>query len=518
MAYFLGIDIGTSSLKAGLWSDDGRLAAQASRSYATERQYPTWAEQNPLDWWQALIATTQEILQTSGVRAGNIAGIGIDSMGWTFVPVDKAGEPLYGALTWQDRRATAEAADLRARSDADRFVQLCANPLDEAYSTAKIQWLKNHHPDVYAQTDQFLMCSSFLVRKLTGQNSCDYTHAYGYHCFDMANLCWDEGAAEALGIDLAKLPPLYASCDVVGQVTSEAAAETGLAAGIPVIAGGLDAAVGAFGSGVASTGTTADQGGTAFGLSIAVDHVVVEPRLIFSPHVVPGLYLLQGGTVGGGTFDWFRRVLGQSEQMAAQLLNEDAYSIMTAEAEQSVPGANGLIYLPYMSGERSPIWDSDSRGVFFGLNYGTRRADIIRALMEGCIFAVYHNMQIALESSAEVTEWIGIGGAANSAAWCQLKADITNRPFTVTRQADGKAGDNTLGLAVMAGWATGHYNDLADTIMQFLPNRQTYQPNPENHAIYQEIFPIYLDLYERLKPSYKDLAAFTHRQTQKDHI
>ncbi|MCB9458459.1 MAG: FGGY-family carbohydrate kinase [Anaerolineaceae bacterium] len=512
MKTFLGIDVGTSSLKAGLRSEDGQLTVHASRPYPTQRQYPTWAEQNPMDWWQALIATVQEVLQTSGTQASDIAAIGIDSMGWTFVPVDKDGEPLYFAMTWQDRRATAEAAVLQALPEAERFIALNANPLDEAYSTAKVLWLKNHHPDVYAQTDQFLMCSSFLVRKLTGKNSCDYTHAYGYHCFDMTNLCWDEAAADSLGIDLAKLPPLYASCDVVGEVTSEAAAEVGLAAGIPVIAGGLDAAVGAFGSGVARKGTTADQGGTAFGLSIALDHVVVEPRLIFSPHVVPGLYLLQGGTVGGGTFDWFRRILGQSEQMAAELLNENVYSIMTSEAEQSVPGANGLIYLPYMSGERSPIWNSDARGVFFGMSYGTTRADIIRALMEGCVFAVYHNMQIALESGAQVAECIGIGGGANNAAWCQLKADITNRPFTVTRQANGKPGDNSLGLAVMAGWATGYYPDLADTIDEFLPNRHTYQPNPENHAIYQELFPIYLDLYERLKPSFTDLAAFTQKQ------
>lgn len=512
MTYFLGIDVGTSSLKTGLWRADGHLAARAARSYPTNRPSPTWAEQNPLDWWKALCETVQQALHDGGVRASEIAGIGIDSTGWTFVPVDQAGVPLYAAPIWQDRRAQREAALLRQHPDAERLVQLSANPLDEAYATAKVQWLRAHHPDVYDRTDQFLISSGFLVRKLTDVNSCDHSQAYAFHCFDVRRARWDEAAADSLGIDLAKLPPLFPSCQVVGEVTASAAAETGLAAGIPVIAGGLDAAVGAFGSGVARAGLTADQGGTAFGLSIALDHVIVEPRLIFSPHVLPNLYLLQGGTVGGGTFDWFRRQFGQAEQVAADLLGQDVYSLMTAEADRSVPGANGLIFLPYMSGERSPIWDSDARGLFLGLSYGTQRADLIRAMMEGCVFAVYHNMQVAVEAGAQITEWIGIGGAANSPGWCQLKADITNRPFTVARRATGELGDNTLGLAVMAGSGTGQYADPVETIEQFLPQRQIYQPDARRHAIYQDLFPIYRSAYDRLKPAFAALAEFTRSQ------
>ncbi|MBK8033067.1 MAG: carbohydrate kinase [Chloroflexi bacterium] len=511
MKYFLGIDVGTSSLKTGLWREDGELAANASRPYPTVRLAPSWAEQDPLDWWRALTETVAQVLNKSGVRPAEIAGIGVDSMGWTFVPVDKAGEPLYSALTWQDRRAKEEAAALRAHPQADQLVHLNANPLDEAYSTAKVQWLKQYHPDIYAGADQLLIASSFLVRKLTDVNTCDYTQAYAFHCFDEWNLRWDEAAADLIGLDLAKLPPLYQSCAVVGEVTTRAAAELGLIAGIPVIAGGLDAAVGAFGNGVTRVGQTADQGGTAFGMSIAVDQVVVEPRLIFSPHVVPGLYLLQGGTVGGGTFEWFRAQLGQAEQLAAEITSENVFSIMTAEAERAPAGANGLIFLPYMSGERSPIWDSDARGVFIGLNFSTKRSDIIRALMEGCALAVYHNMQVAEESGAPVLEWIGIGGGANSPSWCQLKADITNRTFTVNRRANGEAGDNSLGVAVMAGYGVGHYGNLAQTIEQFLPRRQVYQPNPKNHAVYQELYPIYLNAYEPLKPTFTALAAFTQK-------
>lgn len=514
MKYFLGIDVGTSSLKTGLWREDGELAASASCSYATHRPSATWAEQNPLDWWKALRETVQEILHTSKASPQQIAAIGIDSTGWTFVPVNQAGDPLYAAMLWQDRRAVVEAQALRASTFGERLIQLSANPLDEAYTTAKIHWLHAHHPDVYQQADQFLFSSGFLIRKLTGHNTCDYTQAYGLHCFDVRALCWDADAALDLGIDIAKLPPLFQSCVVVGEVTTSAGREIGLVAGIPVIAGGLDAAVGAFGSGVTRTGQTADQGGTAFGLSIAVDQVVVEPRLIFSPHVVPELFLLQGGTVGGGTFNWFRQEFGHAEQMAADLLGGDVYTMMTDEANQSPPGANGLLFLPYLAGERSPIWDSNARGVFCGLSYTTKRSDVLRALMEGCVFAVYHNMQVAASAGAHVNEWIGIGGAANSPSWCQIKADITNRPFTVTRRSNNQQGDNTLGLAVMAGYGIGHYSNLAETMDQFLPNRFSYQPNAANHIRYQELFMIYERLYQQLTPTFSDLASFIASKAQ----
>ncbi len=510
--YFLGIDVGTSSLKTGLWRDDGELAANASQAYPTIRHAAAWSEQDPLDWWDALCATVRSVVKSAGIAPSQIAGIGIDSTGWTFVPVDKSGAPLFAAMTWQDRRATAEAAQLRAHPQADYVVNLSANPLDEAYTTPKANWLRAHHPDVYAQTDQFLFSSSFLIRMLTGQNSCDTTQAYGFHCFDVRQLRWDEQAADICGIEMEKLPPLYQSCAVVGEVTSSAAESVGLVAGIPVIAGGLDAAVGAFGNGVARVGTTADQGGTAFGLSIAVDQVIVEPRLIFSPHVVPGVYLLQGGTVGGGTFEWFRGQFGHGEQIAADLMKTDPFSIMTAEADRVPAGANGVIYLPYMSGERSPIWNSDARGVFIGLHYGTTRADMIRALMEGCVFAVYHNMLVALDSGAQIHEWIGIGGASNSASWCQLKANITNRPFTVNRRANGSPGDNTLGLAVMAGYGVGIYSDLADTIEQFLPVRRTYQPDAAAHDVYERLYPIFRSTYENLISTFAELSAFTRHQ------
>ena len=506
-AYLLSIDIGTSSSKTGLWRGDGVLMAEASASYPLHQPQLTWAEMDAEDWWHATIHTIQAVLQKSHVEPGDIAGVGVDGLGWALVPVDQQGNPLYRALIWLDRRAEAEAAALRAMPEAEALIHLVANPLDAAYITPKLLWLKTHASDVFQSTYRFLTSSGFIVQRLTRAFTCDYTQAYGYHCFDIRRERWDEAAAQALGLPLEKLPRLYSSCDRVGGVTPDAARVTGLMSGTPVIAGGLDAAVGAFGTGIAQVGQTADQGGTAFGLSLCVDRVIVEPRLIFSHHVVPGTYIFQGGTVGGGMMRWFRDTLGQWEVSAATLLKTSPYALMSQQASESPPGANGLIFLPYMAGERSPLWNSEARGVLFGLSYATTRADILRAVMEGCAYAVYHNVRVMEENDVGVREWIGFGGASNSAVWCQIKADITNRPFVIARRADGGTGDNTLGMAVMIGKAMGLYDDLTRQIDSFLPERKVYEPSAERHNLYQALFEIYLELSDKLRPNFAQMAT-----------
>jgi xylulokinase len=504
--YLIGIDIGTSSLKTGLWREDGVLVARAAYDYSVYRPSPIAAEMNALDWWAAACATVRAVLNESKIDPAAVAGVGVDGLGWSPVLVDEHDTPVFPSLIWLDRQSDAEARALQASPDAAYLVDLVANPLDPAYITSKLIWLRKREPDLYRRVRMIYTSSGFIVRKLTGVAVCDYTQAYGFHCFDIRRECWDERASDLLGIDLGLLPPLLPSNAVAGTVTSQAARATGLAVGTPVIAGALDAAVGAFGTGIVRAGQTADQGGTAFGMSICTDHVVVEPRLIFSHHVVPGLYLLQGGTVGGGMFNWYRDTLGQAEQVAAAALGSDAYALMNREAELSPPGARGLVFLPYMAGERSPLWNSNARGVFFGMSYASTRGDLLRAIMEGCAFAVYHNLVVAAEAGADFSELIGFGGAAGSALWCEIKADISGRTFSVLRRADGEQGDNTLGLAVMVGAAVGIYPDMGRAIENFLPLRTVYTPDPARHALYQDIFAVYLDLSERLTAPFEQLA------------
>jgi xylulokinase len=324
---------------------------------------------------------------------------------------------------------------------------------------------------------------------------------------------WEPWAAELIGVPLDKMPRLSACTEIAGTVTTQAANQIGLPAGIPVIVGCLDAAVGALGAGVTRLGQTNEQGGQAGGMAISLDQVVVEPQLIFSHHVMPGQYILQGGTVGGGSLGWFRDVLGQVEVSASDLIGQNPFELFSAQVVKTPPGAHGLIFIPYMAGERTPLWNSNVRGVFFGLSYNTTRGDLLRAIMEGCAFAVYDNLHIAEQHGVTVEECLGSGGATQSPAWCQIKADVYNRPFIVARREDGGEGGHTLGLHALTARALGLCDDMGQCVERLLPNRQVFEPSPERHAMYEDLFGVYLNVSRRLLEDFDRLAAISQKHS-----
>jgi xylulokinase len=507
--YILTVDVGTSSTKTSLWTEAGQLVAHAASNYDLRRPKPLWAEIDGDTWWQAVCETIRTVLATSGVDPGSIAGVGVDGVGWTLIPVDRAGNPLHPAMIWMDRRAEGEMSWLKSLPEAEALVNLNANPLDAAYITPKLLWLKRNHLDIFQSAHKFLEATGFIVSRFTGKFMCDYTQAYGYHFFDIRNQKWDEHAAREIGIPIEKMPELSGSTEIVGAVAEPAAGQTGLKPGTPVIAGCLDAAVGALGSGVVKVGQTNEQGGQAGGVGISLDHVLVEPRLIFSHHVIPGQYLLQAGTVGGGSLSWFRDQFGHPEVSTANLLGISPFELFSKQAEKSKPGANGLIFLPYMAGERTPLWSNIARGVFFGLSYRTSRADLLRAIMEGCAFAVYDNLQVAAEHGVLVDEFLGSGGATQSAVWCQIKADVYGKPFIVARCADGGEGGHSLGLFALTACGIGLFNDIGACVSDLLPTRQVFEPSAENHTLYKELFAIYRSLSRKLMDDFAQLDRIT---------
>ena len=507
--HILTVDVGTSSTKTALWAEDGHLLAHASYAYPLSRPEPLWAEIDANIWWQAVCSTIQEVLSKSGISPDTITGIGVDAVGWTMIPVDSTGNPLRPAMIWLDRRAERETAYLKSLPDADRLVNLNANPLDAAYITPKLVWLKNNQREIFDASFKYMEATGFIISRFTGEFVCDFTQAYGYHYFDIRRECWDQQAAEEIGISLDKMPRLCRSVDVIGQVTGKAAAQTGLKKGTPVIAGCLDAVAGALGSGVAQPGQTNEQGGQAGGVGISLDHIVVEPRLIFSHHVIPGQYLLQAGTVGGGSLGWFRDQLGHLETSAGSLIGQNAFELFSRQVQKSKPGAGGLLFLPYMAGERTPLWSSLPRGVFFGLTYSTTRADMLRAIMEGCAFAVYDNLQIAEEHGVEIEEFLGSGGATQSTVWCQIKADIYGKPFVIARRPDGGEGGHDLGLFALTACGIGMNGSISETITSLLPNRQIFEPSMVNHAMYEELFQVYRAVSRQNLESFAKLDAIS---------
>jgi len=516
--FILTIDVGTSSTKTSLWMDTGQLVAHAASAYDLQRPEPLWAEIDGDAWWQAVCGTIRTVLNTSEVDPASIAGIGVDGVGWTLIPVDRTGNPLHPAMIWLDRRAEQEINWLKSLPEAERLVNLNANPLDAAYITPKLIWLKKNHPEIFDAAYKFLEATGFIVSRFTGEFVCDYTQAYGYHFFDIRNEKWDQHAVQVIGVPLEKMPQLVGSTEIIGAVTEKAARQTGLKPGTPLIGGCLDAAVGALGSGVTKPGQTNEQGGQAGGIGISLDRVLVEPRLIFSHHVIPEQYLLQAGTVGGGSLSWFRDQFGHPEVDTANLLGLSPFELFSQQVEKSRSGANGLIFLPYMAGERTPLWSSIARGVFFGLSYKTTRADILRAIMEGCAYAVYDNLQIAAEHGATVDEFLGSGGATQSAVWCQIKADVYGKPFIVARRADGGEGGHDLGLFALTAYGVGLSNDIGARVSDLLPTRQVFEPSMENHAIYQELFAIYRSLSRKLMDDFAKLDTIHRNYFKRDEL
>jgi xylulokinase len=509
MTYFIAVDLGTSSAKTALYDADGRRLAEAAAEYVVARPQPDWAEMDVEDWWRAVCATVRQVVGQAGIDRRDVRAIGVDGVSWTLIPVDRELHALCPAMIWLDRRAEEQAAWLRAQPEAHAWVDLVANPLDAAYVTPKLLWLKQHHPQVFESAHCFLNSTGYIVARLSGALTCDFSQAYAYHFYDMRRGCWDETAAQRLGIPLEKMPGLVSPLDVVGNLTAQAAGELDLPQDVLVIAGGLDAAAGALGTGVVRLGQTVDQGGQAGGMLMSVERVIVEPLLIFSNHILPGQYLFQSGTVGGGSLGWFRDVLGQAEVDAARVRGISPFELMSEVVENTPAGARGVLFLPYMAGERTPLWDSNARGVFFGLSYKTTQGDVLRAIMEGCAFAVYHGLKIAEAQGVTVGEWLGDGGAARSAPWCQIKADITGRPFIVARQADGSEGGHTLGLFAMLAQAVGlcRVDELPAYVESLLPERRIYQPDPVRHVMYNELFEIYQHLSGSLREDFHGLAG-----------
>ena len=494
--YLLGIDIGTSACKIALFSKDGKVEAAASGAYPVYYPRSGWAEQNPDEWWEAVCDTIWKVLDSSGIAPSEIAGVGIDGQSWSAIAIDKEGKVLTNTPIWMDTRAQSICDRVNQEIGAEKIFELCGNMLQPSYTTAKILWYKENLPDIYGKIDKILQSNSFIAYRLTGVITQDISQGYGLHCFNMRTGAWDMDMCERMGIPSSFLPDIVPCHQIIGTVTREAAEQTGLAPGTPVVAGGLDAACGTLGAGVVHAGETQEQGGQAGGMSICIEEYAADPRLILGYHVVPNQWLLQGGTTGGGgVMRWLEREFGAYERSVAAEKGRTSLQQYNALAEQVSPGSDGLVFLPYMAGERSPIWDPNAKGVFYGLDFGKTKGHLIRSAMEGVAYSLKHNLDIAESAGAHVKELLAVGGCANSALWMQIKSDITGKSLAVPFSDTA----TTLGAALLAGVGVGMYENFEDAVAQTVKITRKYEPNTENHEVYMKNYETYLGLYENLK-------------------
>lgn len=486
----LGIDIGTSACKVAAFNRRGEVLAQSGGEYPVYHPRPGWAEQNPEEWWAAVCEAVRHIFDTHAIDPASVAGVGIDGQSWSAIPVNRDGDVLCNTPIWYDTRAADICAELSGTVGEEAIFRVSGNPLQPAYTLPKILWYKKHRPDVYRKSDKILQSNSYIAYRLTGAVTQDLSQGYGLHCFHMERGCLDEALCAEIGLDRGLLPELARCHDIVGTVTARASAQCGLPVGVPVVAGGLDAACGTLGAGVLHEGETQEQGGQAGGMSICMEECRSDPRLILGRHVVPERWLLQGGTVGGG---------GVLRWLGEQLFPDGGsgrFREMDTLAESVPAGSEGVLFLPYMAGERSPIWDADAKGVFYGLDFRKGRGHMIRACLEGVAYSLRHNLKTAAEAGAVVNRLRAMGGAANSRLWTQIKADVTGVPIDVPSSDTA----TTLGAAMLAGVAVGVWSGFDEAVAQTVRIQCGHEPNPEKANVHNDGFRAYRELYLRLKP------------------
>lgn len=500
----LGIDIGTSACKVAIFDTEGKVVSQAAKSYPIYYPAADCAEQNPLEWWWGVCYAIKEALIKGKVNPVSISGIGIDGQSWSCLPVNREGIPLNNSMIWMDRRAYNQSQNIIAKLGFEQIFQVSGNSFDATYTTPKILWLKENKPEVYKNAYKFLQSNSFIVFRLTDNMTQDLSQGYGLHVFNMKTGKYDEKLSQEMGIPLEKLPDIFQCHHVVGTVTKKAAKETGLIEGIPVVAGGLDAACGTLGAGVVDYGQTQEQGGQAGGMSICVGKPLAHPKLILGYHVVPNAWLLQGGTVGGGSLKWFKQELGAYETEVEKSTGINAFDALVNEAAKVGDGSSGVIFLPYMAGERSPIWDKHAKGVFFGLGYDKTKGHMVRALLEGCAYALKHNLKTAEEAGVTVNELIAMGGAANSKIWTQIKANVTGKVIKVPSSDTA----TTLGAAILAGVGTGVYKTFKEAVSRTTSITRVHEPDMKTHELYEKYYNLYLEIYERLKDTFIKCDAY----------
>ncbi len=500
MAYLIGIDVGTSGTKTVLFDENGDAKASASEEYPLHTPQPGWTEQDPEDWCKAAINTLKAVIDKSGVSAGEIKGIGLSGQMHGSVFLDEKNEVVRPALLWNDSR-TADACDEITKAiGADRLMQLASNPALTGFTAPKAVWLKNQEPDNFKKTAKLVLPKDYVRYRLTGELAMEVSDGAGTLLFNVQKRNWSKEILNALDIPESWMPSMNESTDVCGQITSDIAFQTGLKEGTPVVGGGADNACGATGTGVVVEGRVLSSLGTSgVVLAPSQNHQVDdEGRVHTFCHSVPNMWYIMGVILSAGmSLSWYRDVIGQTEVAQAKQSNKDPYDILTALADQAPIGSEGLLFMPYLTGERTPHKDPHARGGFLGLTIRHNRQHLIRACLEGITFAMRDALEIVRSLGVNIDEVRATGGGAKSPFWQQMQADIYGSEIAIINTDQGPA----FGAALMAGVGTGVYNSLPEACDSVIKVTARIEPNQESVKQYNDYYQVYHELYPNVQES-----------------
>ena len=496
----LGIDIGLSGAKCTFYSDKGRPVAGSHAEYPTTSPHPGWAEQNPDHWWKAVTANIRDCIDRQGVDASAVAAVGV-SCSNTIVPVDRDGNVLHNAILLFDQRTGKEVQWVKDEIGEDRIYRITGNRIARGtYSLPTILWLMRNKPDVMKRAWKVLVPSGFIVQRLTDVFSINRSRMSFTLLADLRKGAWDADLARDAGVPLSILPDPYAASAVVGCVTPDAANATGLRAGTPVVAGAMDTVSASFASGAARENTVFLTIGTTVRLCHTTTVARFDKRLMNTANVFGGTWLEIGATnTAGASLRWFRDTLGGARSPGEKV----TYAQLDAAAAASPPGAGGVIFLPYMAGERSPLWNPDAKGVFFGIGLPTTYADMVRAVMEGVSYSVRQLVEIVMTHPNPSSTIAISGGVARSPLWCQIIADMLRHPLIQLEAGETE----TLGAALIAGHGVGLIPDPLPFVDRLVKKGRKYMPVPENAHTYDAYYPIFTKLYKDIAETYSQHAA-----------
>ena len=499
--YLLGMDCGTTNIKAVILSSEGEVVAEASRPSQFIKPGPGMQEQDANEWWKNAVAIFRDLIIQAGPEVtSKLAGVCISSHTVSMLPVDKDGNPLRNALTYQDERSNNELHDIIRAMGKDHFINLVGGQPSVAFLPNKLLWFRKHEPELFAKTAYVMQASSYINYKLTGVFSSDIDQATRTQCLDMTTMKWSPEIAEVIGVDLDKiLPPLYQIDDIIGTVTKKASAETGIPEGTPVLAGCSDAIAAMQATGIGRLGDVGESSGTTSLVFVGSETKSAnDVPVVTRPCVIDGIPWIFDAPIqsAGAALRWYIDLMAGEEKIWCKAHNEiNIYTYLNELALKAEAGSGNLLFFPYLLGERAPLWNDHAKGMYIGLSMTTTRADLIRAMFEGTSFALRHVIETVRESGGVADNLRICGGGAKSHAWNLIKASVLNMPVYVL---DDASGDVPVGDCLIAGHKLGIFPDLKEASDKIIKVKEVIEPDPEWVKEYDRLYPFYIEMYKHL--------------------
>ena len=495
--HYLGIDIGTTAVKALVVDESGAVIGDAEAPQELSVPQPGWSEQNPSDWWQGTIDAVRAACAQADVN--HVASIGLSGQMHSSVLLDASDEVLRPAILWNDVRTTTQCRFITETLGKSELARLVGNPALEGFTAPKLLWVRDEEPNIFENVRSVLLPKDYIRFLMTGEKAMEPSDAAGTLLFDIRQNRWSAGMLSALDLDPTLMPPIVSSAEVAGLLTSSAAKALGLREGTPVVGGGADNAAASVGSGVVTSGTMQTSIGTSGAVVAPIDQPRVDPgmRIHSFNHAVPDMWYLMGVVLSAGAaLAWFRRALSGTSGTS------HSYDDLTSEAADAPPGADGLTFLPYLTGERTPHADSNARGVFVGIHAGHERGHMVRAVMEGVTFALRDSLELMRELNADAEEAVAVGGGARSDFWRQMQADVLGVPVVTV----GPSGGAPYGAAILAAVGAFDFATVPETCQEWIKPLDRLEPNYATHEEYERAYENYGKLYPRLKDHFAEQA------------